>query len=587
MPIKEIDSNVPSHIRKLSQARKALLKLEPAEALARILDADQPAALVHSLSAEDFYFLVHDIGTADALPLLNLASDQQCEYLLDLEAWHKDRMDNAGLSLWLDLLFKANPSRFMRWFVQEKTEFLKHYLYTNIEIYLRPHDQEASEIPEGFQTRDDVLYYRLRRLPPDLQAAEPEAVRQFEKERQAFIDRFLDQMIDLDMARYQTLMLEAAAVLPAEIEEEAFRRRNVRLAEKGFMAFDDAVGLYQSLKANDLPGLSAKVSATPQPLERYLPVPTTHAGVLEGDSLFARTLRGLDDGALLQQLQTEFAGLCNRIISADKNPIRDRKQLQPVVRKAAGYLSIGLETAYRRQDAPETPIEAFGSTLITRHPLERLFRVGYGCALDLKWRAERWRKTGWFTQVGLTPAFWDEHWLGVLGGLLIKRPMFYDSRRKADRYREFETLEEIENTAAVLRHIIAMDNLLARLDPPIATADIPPGMLPTYKNLILTLWGREELHLGKDLQPIPLDTFRPFFEDLFEPAATGTARTTRNRRKEDLMAYLAAGTGLDACTLGEEVGRTLENLFREIERELGRVAAADLDPRFVQLFMLA
>jgi len=41
------------------------------------------------------------------------------------------------------------------------------------------------------------------------------------------------------------VLLEATHVIPAETEEEELRWRNVRLAEKGFLAFDEAIGIYQ------------------------------------------------------------------------------------------------------------------------------------------------------------------------------------------------------------------------------------------------------------------------------------------------------------------------------------------------------
>ena len=44
----------------LSIERKKILSLPPKKALERILDAPQPAALVHSIPEEDFYFLIHD-----------------------------------------------------------------------------------------------------------------------------------------------------------------------------------------------------------------------------------------------------------------------------------------------------------------------------------------------------------------------------------------------------------------------------------------------------------------------------------------------------------------------------------------------
>ena len=46
----------------------------------------------------------------------------------------------------------------------------------------------------------------------------------------------------------------ASVVIPAEAEEEAFRQRNVRLAEKGLLPFEEAVGIYQPLPAGRGPG---------------------------------------------------------------------------------------------------------------------------------------------------------------------------------------------------------------------------------------------------------------------------------------------------------------------------------------------
>ena len=69
----------------LKKERIEILSLAPEAALDRILDYQQPAALVHSFPEEDLYFLIHDIGVEDALPLLSLASHRQLDFILDQE----------------------------------------------------------------------------------------------------------------------------------------------------------------------------------------------------------------------------------------------------------------------------------------------------------------------------------------------------------------------------------------------------------------------------------------------------------------------------------------------------------------------
>ncbi|MFO7718278.1 MAG: DUF6178 family protein, partial [Desulfohalobium sp.] len=46
---------------------------------------------------------------------------------------------------------------------------------------------------------------------------------------------------------------------------------------------------------------------------------------------------------LLNELQIEFAALCNRVIAADQQPIRGREELRHTVHKTSGFLSLGIQ----------------------------------------------------------------------------------------------------------------------------------------------------------------------------------------------------------------------------------------------------
>lgn len=81
--------------RDLAEKRREILSMNPENAVDAILDEKHPAAVVHSFPEEDFYFLVHEIGTGDALEILSLASGRQWEYLLDIEVWKRDQIGRA------------------------------------------------------------------------------------------------------------------------------------------------------------------------------------------------------------------------------------------------------------------------------------------------------------------------------------------------------------------------------------------------------------------------------------------------------------------------------------------------------------
>ncbi|MEE9117555.1 MAG: DUF6178 family protein, partial [Calditrichia bacterium] len=130
-------SKTQTHIQRLTkffEERKKILSLTPEKALNAILYSPQPVALVHSFPEEDFYFLIHDIGLEDSHLLLSLASDKQWEYIVDLGVWEKDKIEIQSITRWLDLLFKVDPNRFIKWFLDQKTEFMEFYLFKNIEV---------------------------------------------------------------------------------------------------------------------------------------------------------------------------------------------------------------------------------------------------------------------------------------------------------------------------------------------------------------------------------------------------------------------------------------------------------------------
>jgi hypothetical protein len=577
-----MDELITERIREIQKKREEILNLEPEEALDRILSDPQAAALVHALPESDFYLLVHDIGPEDALPLLALASDRQWDHITDLESWAKDRFEVHGATRWLNFLLEADPRRFIRWFLKDRIDFVEFYLFHNIEVRVREHDQDPSDFGEGFFTFDQVYYVRFLNLPDS-----PDGSALGEDERRQFLLKFLERLAEHDHQTYQSVLVEASHVIPAEAEEEEYRWRNVRLAEKGFVPFDEAVGIYQPIKPRDLDAQRPKTAPSgPDAPAAAAPVPAYPLREMTADSLFSRALARIAPGPVRTDLQWEFASLCNRIIVADRKTIREREQLRAVVAKACGYLSMGLD----RLDAPgETaPDPVRAAARLSRHPLIQIFRLGFGAAMELKWQVDRWLGGSWFAKTGLRLTFWGEQWMGVLGGILLKKPLFYDNYRTGVLYREFASLQDVEQTAGVFREAQAVDRLLALMQPPLKSPKAF-GFL-TWKNLLLTLWaGRRIGRPAEELSPLPLKEFTRFYDELLPglpPAGAAPSGRIPDAMKSDFLRWLGDETGLKDYEISEQLGRTFEELFAEIESECGRVAAKDLDPRFMQLFLL-
>ena len=138
---------------------KDLVSLSGSEILNKILGADRPAEFIHELSDEDFYWLVKKIGEKDALALLEYASVEQWQFILDLELWVKDRLDISHLSRWLGLLQQANCRQLVKW-MSDKGELLTYYhFFRTIEIIVVNDNDEVLDLPDGFfQPGRRILY---------------------------------------------------------------------------------------------------------------------------------------------------------------------------------------------------------------------------------------------------------------------------------------------------------------------------------------------------------------------------------------------------------------------------------------------
>ncbi|MFZ5563840.1 MAG: DUF6178 family protein [Thermodesulfobacteriota bacterium] len=556
----------------IAEQRRKALSLPAKQAMELILSSPDAPAIVHSMADQDFYFLVNDIGPEDALELLSLASGTQWEHITDIECWNRDTISGPSIIRWFGLLMQAGKDRFVQWMAADKHELLELLLYYTTQASAREHDQDASEYDDTFFTFDDLFYVRFtKRWPQD-----PDLPETIEADHEKVLYAFLKRLADIDYITYRNLLFYTANVLPAEAEEEAFRQRNVRLAEKGLLPFEEAVGIYQPLPAGRGP---ARKPARKAGRASRLPVPVVHTQLMEKATLFASALERVDSPAALEALSAEFAALCNNIVVADGARLTAKQELSHVVNKACGYIAIGLSRLAQSDTSPD-PSKA--AALMTAHPLSDIFRLGYGAAMEVKRVADKWHSKSWFVSKRLPVSFWGEDRAGMLAGMLIKRPLFFDPQTGSPR--EFETMADIRQIRAVLDEIMAIDGLLKK-------ADIDPSpvsvTLLTATNLLLTLWARSALGLSEVVEFIPADRFRSFLAGLFKTPGKKRRRHIHDDHRQSFLQWLSKSTGLEAADISSQAGHSLERMFSEAEAELGAVDPKDLDPKFVQVFLVS
>jgi len=552
-------ANIRKKELNLSRQREEILKLVPEAAIDSILSSPQPATLIQSFPGQDLYFLMHSIGKEDFIPVLSLASSDQWEYILDMDIWEDDKPNIANMTETLSLLFQADSKRLMRWTVKEKVDLVEYYFLKNIEIRIREHDDFPPD-EDDFMTFDDKFYFRF---PKSYENEEGQPANEL-------ITKMLECVAEMDLSLFHGLLLETSTVLAPEVEEEQFRLKNVRLAEKGFLPSYEAVGIYQpvsflKLRERPLKSLAKKESFSPD-----IPVVSHYASqFIKQDNLFASVLKTLNQDMVFY-LQSELASLVNKVISADRVKIREKEDLEKVIEKTCGYISVGIERLNEKNPG----------LVIEKYFLEDIFRTGSSEILKLGRKTKLWHKTSFLEKNNLPLGFLDEKWLGIVGGLMLDRPLFFDSFSQGKPYRNFRSFKEINDIKHEIEKIIATDEILKTFDVDIQS--FSKGIL-TYKSLFLTLWAKNHLGMDNSLRPIPVNVFKDFFTDLF---SNKEKCKIENIKREDFILWIAKISKTEREEMEENFIFVANEIFDEIEEEYGSVSPNDIDLRLIRHFLL-
>ncbi|HVO19209.1 MAG TPA: DUF6178 family protein [Anaeromyxobacter sp.] len=528
-------------------ARAALAAASGRRRLDLILSARDPAALVRALPAQDLYFTIREIGLADAAPLVPLASLAQFRTFLDLDAWRGGQLDSQRALLWLRAAragAQRDPRAAAGW--QRKLRGIdREVLFAVLRANLIIHDLEDD--PDPVTQTDRILPTAEGRYLVEFLPEGPE---------HAALRGILDDLYAEDAFLAGRLLASLRWELPSELEEEARRFRDARLADLGFPSLEEALSWFAR------PPTSPAEPAGP---------PARPAGFF---------LAALASGALLDRgmdalppqeraaVEAQVVAAANAVLVADQVDPADSQAVQAAFRAARALLELGIEARLRAEGLPEDGAGA--AALLGGTPVKRLFQEGFGRVLSLRWRAERILAAG---GAGSREAPLLDPPLGeALSALAARRPLYFPGLETprgewgspgagAGLPRAFLSSGELARTGAALDLAEALAALARSLGLSAAPAAEPEPRLST---LYLTALADERL--GRAFAPLPLSPAE------LAPAAAAL------RSLDDAR---LAGAG--------EAGELLLALARAKAAELGALeAAGELHPdRVAGLLLVA
>jgi len=446
---------------------------------------------------------------------------------------------------------QADCEKLVGWMLNEGEYFSYFFFYRSIEVIVLENKDDAYNIPEGFFSLEGQIYIRVR-----------------DQEYRECIENILKTTAHQNLTKYQSLLLGLAGVLPDEVEEEIYRLRNVRLAEQGFLPFEEAVAVYSPLQ---LDALVQKDRASMLDFLNYDDihslVPLLPLAQIRTHNLVLEVIGGIGDPLLLDRLRLEFAGLVNRILIADLLIPHEMENFYKASLKAARIINLAVEKASGHDQARTEDI-------LRHHNLITLFRAGYGLIMKLHWETERWFKQSWFNGQDLKPDFWGEEWGGILYGLLLKRPVYYIGSKESDEYRDFERLTELSNCMEVICRLMVLDSLFERLAK-IYKVDESIIKSPeiTYRPMLFNLWARLFLKLEPSISSVSIEQAKLFFSKLREDE---NEYQYKDIFIKDFIGYVI-GSDPEASAILKEV---LSIIWMDFIEEYQKVDINDLDARY-------
>ncbi|MBW1999417.1 MAG: hypothetical protein JRJ29_15830 [Deltaproteobacteria bacterium] len=524
----------------------------------RILKHENPVELIRRMSNGDFFWFIKRVGEEDSLPLLALASEEQWQYLLDLDIWSRDRIDTTRGWDWFMRLHAADPERLVKWAFGEGRDLLAYLLYRTIQVVSLDDKEKAFELGDDYLSLDGLFYVKVRN-----------------QDQRDFIWEILRALAGKDLRSYMGLLQAVSGLQAHEMEEEIYRFRNTRLQAYGFIPQEEALSIYAPLDQEGIGNISTparEMEGDLQDESAHVQVPLLPLSQTPTDNLLLQSIANSADPLFLERMRIEFAGLCNQILSAEGLKVEEFDDLIRTCKRAASYANLGLERLCGK-DIPAA------EKALRSHPLSSLFRVGFGLALKLKWETERWLAASWFVRQGLGWEFWGEHWGGTLAGIMKNRPQMYIAHREPEEFRDFEWISDLGEFVSVLRRLMVIDGLIERLAERVPW-DKALGQRPelTFLNLLFNLWSRSLLSLEPSFLGISKDQAKGFFDRLRKGEKGPPYRIGgfKDVFIKNLMGY-ASNANRETQEILEE---SLSLIWDEFVDEYEMVASGEIDGKY-------
>ena len=530
----------------------------------------QPDALTRSLSPEELYLLTRELDRDELTEVIRFANLEQLFFLSDIDCWKKDRVSGKRFAGWLRALIGAGSQNFVRWFDEMDYEMVVTGFKKMIKVVKPEWEYALDEVlgDSPYFTLDNMYYILVEEddLEPVKQA--------------------MEKIYEHHRGKYVALLEGILNELDDEIEEEAYRRREMRLAEHGFPDPERARHIYHPITREDFEKFPLKErvpDSEPTAIAHY-PSAWSESRLFLDDGL---ALLQEDGGEVLEGVREELMWLSNKVVACEGIDLSSEERVRRGVERARHMVNLGLEDLSCGDAAKARDI-------LKQRWLEIIFRWGAGVLQGL--REEAWvvGRKFWKDDARLCFDFLDAPYQDIFNGALqgggvrnftpAGLPLFYDEKKGDPGFREFRNARDIEETRLRIKEAGLAHDFLARHFPALFDRlhleSQRTGMRGTLFSLCGTLFAWFSLDGSISDKPLPQGSVQAFLEKGFT-RGSGKSVLTPSLTEKFLSHFFSA-----------EGRKALEPfwalVFSRLESELaGLDFRKPVDSRYVSCLLIA
>ena len=320
-----------------------------------LIEPHDAARLVPQLPTGDLHHYLHRIGIHDADGVLALASGEQVRGILDAEVWTGDDLSVERIDPWLGALMTAGPEVLGEHLLALDDSLLNWIVRRSVKVIV-VEDPDSFDPPdvEHVVTPDNGLCICFPESAP----------------RDLPVKIFLDWLMRENSAFCMNLLVFSSAALDGNLQEDAYRWRSGRMADRGYVDYYEALPIYTAPRPGQVDAARLPTADDPPAPSRWL----RPLGPKDGrfDAAF-RALAPQD----AEQVQTSLGYAANMALSADRVELWDEDGQLAVLNRLRAGISLGLHLLAGADADPEKDAE-----VLTQNTVSFVFRTGYGALLD-------------------------------------------------------------------------------------------------------------------------------------------------------------------------------------------------------------